>query len=86
MSTGKPIVHVYTYDKDPCIEPLKKYGNALLIREGETNGALKMLEFIKNRKQLSYEEVEELFKSSTPKYTVDILEKFSNIETEYCND
>lgn len=86
MSTGKPIVHVYTYDKDPCIEPLKKYGNALLVREGETNGGLRMLEFIKNRKRLSYEEVEELFQSSTPKYTVDILENFSNLEMEYCND
>lgn len=86
MSTGKPIIHVYTYDKDPCIEPLKKYGNALLIREGEVNGRLKMLEFIKNRRLLSYEEVERQFRSSTPKYTADILEKLGSIEMECYND
>lgn len=77
MSTGKPIIHVYTYDKDPCIKPLQIYGNALLIKEGEINSELKIVEFIKKRKLLRYEEVEGLFRSSTPEYTADILENLA---------
>ena len=35
MSTGKPIIHFYFYDGDPCIEPLMQYGNALLIKDND---------------------------------------------------
>lgn len=75
MSTGKPIVHIYSYDKDPCLDPLKRYGNALLIKEGEENAVERIQHFLKNRKKLSYEDVKSIFLTSTPKYTVDILEK-----------
>ena len=74
MSTGKPIIHTYTYDRDPCIEPLKKYGNALLVKEGDGNAVLKIKRFIEISKTLNYEEVEKTFITSTPKYTADILE------------
>lgn len=78
MSTGKPIVHTYTYEKDPCLEPLNKYGNALLIREGEKHAAEKLLDFIKNRKNISLDEVKGKFILSTPEYTVDVIESKSS--------
>lgn len=75
MSTGKPIIHTYTYEKDPCLAPLKKYGNALLLREGEEDALHKISEFILNRKTISFEDVKEAFILSTPEYSMDILEK-----------
>ena len=73
MSTGKPIIHTYTYDKDPCIEPLRRYGNALLLKNTDQNGVRKALEFIKNRSCIQYEEVEKVFIKSTPSYTINII-------------
>ena len=74
MSTGKPIIHVYTYDADPCMEPLKKYGNALLIKDGDPSGSEKLLQFIESRKILNFEEVSKKFALSTPQYSVDLIE------------
>lgn len=75
MSTGKPIVHTYTYDGDPCIAPLKKYGNALLIRDGNRNSSSEIETFIRNRHILLFREVEQSFITSTPGYTTDFLKK-----------
>lgn len=74
MSTGKPIIHVYSWEDDPCIQPLKKYGNALLIKEHATNAVSEISSFIESRRQLPFYEVEEKFITSTPQYTVNILE------------
>lgn len=73
MSTGKPIIHTYTYEKDPCIAPLKKYGNALLIPERGEITLDNVLSFLNNMKLMKYEEVEALFISSTPEYTTKII-------------
>ena len=74
MSTGKPIIHTYTYENDPCLEPLRRYGNALLLREGEETAQKKIVDFIRDRKELSYEVVRDKFILSTPEYTMDIIE------------
>lgn len=74
MSTGKPIIHTYTYDRDPCIEPLKKYGNAMLLKDGDSDGIEKIRAFVSNRKQLKFEDVKKNFESSTPGYSVDLIE------------
>ena len=75
MSTGKPIIHVYTYEKDPCIEPLKKYGNALLLNDEASDMYKKILSFVTEAKELQFERVRELFKTATPEYTVNLIEK-----------
>ncbi len=74
MSTGKPIIHVYTCDEDSCINPLRRYGNALLIKEKDPSGCEMMEKFIDNRKILSFEEVQRKFLSSTPAYSIDLIE------------
>lgn len=74
MSTGKPIIHVYTYNEDPCMNPLKRYGNALLIKEKDPSGCEKIQEFINSRKRLDFEEVHKRFLLSTPGYSVDLIE------------
>lgn len=74
MATGKPIIHVYAHSEDPCINPLKKYGNALLIKEEDSSGLAKVQEFINNRKILDFEVVHKKFLLSTPEYSVDVLE------------
>ena len=73
MSTGKPIIHFYFYDCDPCIEPLRQYGNALLIKDNDSMSTIKIINFLNNIKQLKYKDVENKFYMSTPKYTIEIL-------------
>lgn len=75
MSTGKPIIHIYTYDKDPCLIPLERYGNSLLIKEGDIESVDKIKRFLENYKILNYEEIEKIFLTSTPQYTANILKK-----------
>jgi glycosyltransferase involved in cell wall biosynthesis len=75
MSTGKPIIHTYTYEKDPCLEPLRRYGNALLIQVGESSPVREMSEFISKAKYLDYSLIEKMFITSTPGYSMDIIEK-----------
>lgn len=74
MSTGKPILHVYSWAEDPCLEPLTRYGNALLIQEGDPEAVVKMEEFLNHRKVLAFSDVARLFHTSTPEYTTHILE------------
>lgn len=75
MSTGKPIIHTYTYEKDPCLEPLRRYGNALILRVGETSPVREMCEFISKAQYLEYPVIEKMFITSTPGYSMDIIEK-----------
>lgn len=74
MSTGKPIIHIYSWDKDPCLAPLERYNNALLIKETGDYSMQNIVSFIKNRRVLDYSIIAELFKTSTPSYTADIIE------------
>lgn len=74
MATGKPIIHTYTYEKDPCLEPLQKYGNALLIKENDPEAVAKIEFFLKHAGKLDYKTVEKRFATNTPQYTADILE------------
>lgn len=73
MSTGKPIVHIYTWEEDPCILPLKKYGNALIIREGDKQAVKKMKMLVSHLKRLSFESVKDIFIKSSPGYTTELI-------------
>lgn len=75
MSTGKPIIHTYTYKKDPCIMPLRKYSNALLLNEKECVDLNTIKKFINKRETLDFSHVEKLFCTSIPKYTAKIIEQ-----------
>jgi len=75
IATGKPIIHIYSWDKDPCLEPLKKYGNALLIKEKDVEGPRKVIRFLEGLKTISFEEVYEKFITSTPQYSADVIEE-----------
>lgn len=73
MSTGKPIIHIYSWENDPCLPPLIRYGNSLLIRENDTIDINEVIHFINNSKQLKYNEVELLFRTATPQFTANII-------------
>ncbi len=73
MSTGKPILHFYTYEKDPCLPPLREYGNALCIEQGESNIKEKILKFLREAKTETFENVREKFIMATPEYSADII-------------
>lgn len=75
MATGKPIIHTYTYEKDPCLEPLVRYGNALILKNDDNNALEKTLECIGHITILDYEEVECRFLTSTPFFSVDLIKK-----------
>lgn len=77
IATGKPIIHFYSYCQDPCISPLLKYGNALLINQQSVsvNEAKKMIsDFIKEIKYIDYPDIITKFIDSTPKYTTDLIQ------------
>lgn len=73
MSTGKPIIHTYTWEKDPCIEPLMKYGNALLLNEKEEVDVNSICKFIEDSYIIPYSDVKAKFMSATPEYTADLI-------------
>jgi len=74
MSTGKPIIHFYTYEKDPCIVPFKDYGNALIIREGDKDAEKRLQSFLTSRTVLPFLEVAKKFPLSVPDYTADVIQ------------
>ena len=76
MSTGKPIVHIYFSENDPCILPLKIYGNALIVHNGDKNADKKLDKFLRSIINLGYETIEEKFITSTPKYTAEIINNY----------
>lgn len=73
MSTGKPIIHTFTYEKDPCIEPLKRYENALILDQSKGISDKDMDEFISNLSEYEYDSVANKFISSTPDYSTNFL-------------
>lgn len=52
ISTGKCIIHLYYDEEDSCLEYLKKYGNAYLIKYNETELRNKLYELFSNEKNL----------------------------------
>jgi len=73
MAVGKPIIHFYTYEKDPCLEPLKKYGNALIVKENDADAVEKIRTFLKETRIVGFDSIKDLFLSSTPEYTANII-------------
>lgn len=74
MATGKPIVHTYTYEKDPCLEPLRKYGNALIIKEDDKFDISQLQAFVASPKVVDFQTVAKIFRTSTPEYTTSLIE------------
>lgn len=75
MATGKPIIHIYSWDGDTCLEPLGKYGNVLIIKDGDLDAVEKITAFLRKAVNIDFETVEQIFYSSTPKYTASLIEK-----------
>ena len=73
MATGKPIIHFFSWDKDPCIEPLKKYGNSYLLCSKDKYDIKELISFIENSHIVDFSYVESIFKTSTPAYSADII-------------
>lgn len=73
ISTGKPIFHVYSYDKDPCLLVFEKYGNALCVKRNEMNSAENIEKFFRELHTVSTHDIKSVFKESTPAYTVNLI-------------
>lgn len=74
MATGKPILHTYTYEKDPCLEPLRKYGNALIIKEDDKFDMNQLQAFVAAPKVVDFRTVAQIFRTSIPEYTTSLIE------------
>lgn len=74
MATGKPIIHFYSWDNDPCLEPLRKYGNSILVKENDNINKINIVNFLKHTNVLDYEKVRKTFITSTSEYTAKIIE------------
>jgi len=73
ISTGKPIIHVYTYDIDPCLPILRKYGNALCIKAGDVNNNEKVMQFFEHIHPVPISVMKDVFLESTPAYTIGLI-------------
>lgn len=74
ISTGKFILHVYTYDKDPCLLILKKYGNSLCIKAGNKNFRDEITKSLDRACTIPTECIEKKFTESMPAYTVELID------------
>lgn len=72
MSTGKPIIHTYAEETDPCLPELKKYGNALCVDINHVEDA-DLCGFVRNLRLLDKKELELKFKEATPSYSIDLF-------------
>ena len=74
IATGKPIIHFYTWEEDPCLPPLNLYGNALCIKSGDEQAVEKVREFIRKPQRKIFEQIRKEFIASTAQYTIAHIE------------
>ena len=72
MSTGKPIIHLFSEDSDPCLPLLSEYRNALCVDAKNVSNA-SLASFMDEMKYLSKTELEGKFKEASPRYTVELI-------------
>ncbi len=73
MSYGKPMVHLYYDERDPCLKYLKTYPRVLLIHRSEENiekNAEQLEAFLMKNKgvQIPFDNIEELYGECKPEY------------------
>ena len=76
ISTGNPIIHFYSNKEDPSIEILNRYKNALCVNNNDRDkdiGANLIEMFNKKDTKVDFDEIENIYKDATPKYTADII-------------
>ena len=77
ISTGKPIVHFYTAEDDINLAALRKYPNALLIKETpeiKNEDIKRFVKFISaEHKPINFKYLKEIYADANPKYTSDLL-------------
>ena len=71
ISTGKPIIHFSSWEGDPCIPILSKYGNSLIISSDKD--VFLIPQFLKKHNVVSWQEIETLFYKSLPSFTAGYL-------------
>lgn len=78
MSYGKPIVHLYYCEEDPCIPYLKDYPYALCLplhTDKVKENAEALIDFCRKYRgeKAEFVVVEQIFKECTPKYVADMF-------------
>lgn len=77
ISTGNPVIHFYSRKEDPVIEILDRYKNAICVWDNDKDN--KDIEanlfglFNNQRTKIQFDEIENIYKDATPKYTADII-------------
>lgn len=78
MSSGKPVIHLYTVDNDVNLKVLNKYPLSLCLKQDldilDKNVGL-FDEFCRRHSncRIPFEEVEKIYYDATPKYTADLI-------------
>ena len=78
ISYGKPMIHLYHCEEDPCIPYLKDYPYALclpLSTDAVADNANRLIAFCETYcgKKVDFTTVESIFKECTPKYVADMF-------------
>ena len=82
MSTGKPIIHIFSRNDDSCLPYYSKYENVLLIDQYDSFevNMNKLNIFIRNQDNIDINSIKSIFNENTPEYTAKfIVEEMKNI-------
>lgn len=75
FSTGKPIINFCYRSNDGATSDCEKYGNIFNVYSKRDNGVNDCVEFILNRRSVSWEDLQKIFYDSLPEYTVNLIMK-----------
>ena len=73
ISTGKFIIHFQSQDDDPCIEYLKRYPLAIIVKRGDSYSSV--IDYITSKFQnrVDYDSILLLYKENLPSYSAEVI-------------
>ena len=75
ISTGKPIIHFYSSNEDPCLRVLFNYPMKLIIREGEKVDIARLIKFLNCGETVDTYSFISHYVESTPEYTLKLIKE-----------
>ena len=76
MSTGKPIIHLYSRSDDSCLPYYSQYKNVMLIDQSDQFeiNRKKLDVFLRELKSIDFDEIKSVFYKNTPEYTAKLID------------
>lgn len=75
IATGKPIIHAFFQDDDPCVNALKKYPNSLCIDMRKPVDVQALSSFLDHAQPVDASRLKDDFIESTPEFTANLIQE-----------